>query len=67
MDSERDIWNTTYFHRATRKRIGETLLTHYDLSQPLPDKMRALLAQLEQPSVERATDRGHPLPPISSR
>jgi hypothetical protein len=67
MESERDVWNTTYLHRAIRKRIGETLSTGYDLSKPLPDRMRALLVQLEKPSAERATDRAHPLPPNSSQ
>jgi hypothetical protein len=33
-----DVWNTTYFHRAIQKRIGETLLAGYDLSLPLPDR-----------------------------
>jgi hypothetical protein len=46
MESERDVWNTTYFHRAIRKRIGETLSAGYDLSTPLPDRMRILLASL---------------------
>jgi hypothetical protein len=67
MDSERDIWNTTYFHRAIRTRIGKTLSAAYDLSQPLPDRMRALLRQLEKSSAERETDRGHSLAPNSSR
>jgi 2-phospho-L-lactate transferase CofD len=67
MESERDVWNTTYFHSAIRKRIGETLLAGYDLSQPLPDRMRALLVQLEKPSAEREADRRHPLPPNSSQ
>jgi hypothetical protein len=66
MDSERDIWNTTYFHRAIRTRIGKTLSAAYDLSQPLPDKMRTLLAQLEEPSASEA-NRGHPLTPKSRR
>jgi hypothetical protein len=37
MQDEHDAWNTTYFHRAIRKRIGEALLAGYDLSQPLPE------------------------------
>jgi hypothetical protein len=42
-----DVWNITYFHRAIQKRIGETLSAGYDLSQPLPDKMRTLLDRLD--------------------
>jgi hypothetical protein len=60
MQSERDVWNTTYFHPAIRKRIGETLSASYDLSQPLPDRMRALLVQLEKPSAEGASGAGKP-------
>jgi hypothetical protein len=44
-----DVWNTTSFHRAIQKRIGETLSAGYDLSQPLPDRMRTLLDRLDEP------------------
>jgi hypothetical protein len=47
MQNERDVWNTSRLHRAIRKGIGETLLARYDLSEPLPNRMRALLAQLD--------------------
>jgi hypothetical protein len=67
METKRDVWNTTYFHPAIRKRIGETLSTGYDLSKPLPDRMRALLTQLEEPSAEGASGAGKPLSPTSSR
>jgi hypothetical protein len=58
MQNERDVWNTTYFHRAIRKRIGEAFSAGYDLSQPLPDRMHTLLAQLDQSNAEDATDAG---------
>jgi len=61
-----DVWNTTYFHRAIQKRIGETLSAGYDLSTPLPDRMRILLGQLDEPSADAVTDAGKPLPPTSS-
>jgi hypothetical protein len=64
MQNERDVWNTTYFPRAIRKRIGEVLSARYDLSEPMPNRMRALLAQLDEPNAE--TDRGQPLPTASS-
>jgi hypothetical protein len=51
----------TYLHRAIRNRIGETLSTGYDLSKPLPDRIRALLTQLEEPSAEGASGAGKPL------
>jgi hypothetical protein len=66
MQNERDVWNTTYFHRAIRKRIGEVLSARYDLSEPLPNRMRALLAQLDEPNAEDTTDRGQPVPTASS-
>jgi hypothetical protein len=59
MQRTRDVWNTTFFHRAIRKTIGESLSQSksYDLSQPLPGKMRALLDQLDEADVEgEATD-----------
>jgi hypothetical protein len=62
MESERDVWNITYFHRAIRKRIGETLSAGYDLSTPLPDRMRILLGQLDEPSAGGVTDAGEPVP-----
>jgi hypothetical protein len=62
MESERDVWNTTYFHRAIRKRIGETLSAGHDLSIPLPERMGILLGQLDEPSVGGVTDAGGPVP-----
>jgi hypothetical protein len=60
MRDERDVWNTTNVHRAIRMRIGESLSAGYDLSKPLPDGMQTLLDQLDEPSAEEATERGHP-------
>jgi hypothetical protein len=58
-----DVWNTTYFHRAIQKRIGETLSAGYDLSTPLPDRMRILLGQLDEPNADGL--RNNERPPIS--
>jgi hypothetical protein len=60
MESGRDVWSTTDFHRAIQKRISEALSAGYDLSTPLPDRMRVLLGQLDQPSA-------HPLPAANGR
>ena len=48
MQNERDVWDTTFFHRVIRKTIGETPSQSktYDLSQPLPKRLRDLLEQL---------------------
>ena len=54
MQNERDVWNTTFYHRAIRKRIGEVLSAGYDLSQPLPDRVDKLLHQLDEASAENA-------------
>jgi hypothetical protein len=62
MESERDVWNTAHFQHAIRKRIGATLSVGYDLSTPLPDRMRILLGQLDEPSAGGVTDAGEPVP-----
>jgi hypothetical protein len=67
MQNERDVCDTIYFHRAIRKRIGEAFSAGYNLSQPLPDKMRTLLNRLDEPSADAATDAGKTIPPTSSR
>jgi hypothetical protein len=64
MQNERDdAWNTTFYHRAIRRTIGEVLSQskRYDLSQPLPEKIRALLVQLDEQSVQGLA--GKPTPP----
>jgi hypothetical protein len=48
MRDERDVWNTAPYHRAIQKRIGEAFSACHDLSQPLPDRLRILLAQLDE-------------------
>ena len=46
MQNERDdVWNTSFYDRAIRAKIGAALSKNYDLSQPLPDRIRSLLAQ----------------------
>jgi hypothetical protein len=52
MHDEHDAWNTALYHRAIQKRIGETLSARHDLSQPLPDRLRILLRQLEEPRAD---------------
>jgi hypothetical protein len=54
MQNERnDVWNPSFYNRAIRTKIGEALsrAKGYDLSQPLPDQIRVLLDQLDEPSV----------------
>jgi hypothetical protein len=48
MRDERDVWNTALYHRAIQKQIGEALLARHNLSQPLPDRLRILLCQLDE-------------------
>jgi hypothetical protein len=62
MESERDVWNTTYFHRAIQKRIGETLSAGYDLLTPLPDRIRILLRQLDEPNADGLINRERHFP-----
>jgi hypothetical protein len=62
-----DVWNTTSFHRAIQKRIGETLSAGYDLSQPLPDRIRTLLDRLDEPNPDGLINRERPSPAPNSR
>jgi hypothetical protein len=52
MCDERDVWNTALYNRAIQKRIGEALLARLDLSQRLPDRLRILLRQLDEPRAD---------------
>jgi hypothetical protein len=52
MHDEHDVWNTALYHRAIQKRIGEALSARHDLSQPLPDRLRILLRQLDEPRAD---------------
>ena len=51
MQDERDIWNPTFYHRAIRDKIGATLSAEYDLSQPLPEQIRRVLNQFDEPPM----------------
>jgi hypothetical protein len=51
MPDERDVWNTTFFHCAIRKRIGEPFSAGHDLSQPRPDTTHTLLDKLDESSA----------------
>jgi hypothetical protein len=64
MQDERDVWNTTYFHRVIRKTIGEALsqAKGYNLSQPLPESIRTLLDKLDEPDVKGVRGRKPPTP-----
>jgi hypothetical protein len=55
MPDNRDVWDTTFYHCAIRKRIGEELSIDHDLWQPLPDRIRTILNQLDEPTVESRT------------
>jgi hypothetical protein len=57
-----DVWNTTDVHRAIRRRIGETLSAGYDLSTPLPDRMRTLLDRLDEPNADGLCTNERPRP-----
>jgi hypothetical protein len=52
MHDERDVWNTALYHCAIQKRIGAALSARHDLSQPLPDRLRILLRQLNEPMAD---------------
>jgi hypothetical protein len=56
-----DAWNTTYYHRAIRIRIGEALRAHFDNEPtPLPHQLLTLLMLLNEPeNAEAQNDKGH--------
>jgi hypothetical protein len=58
VQNERDVWNTTLYRGAIRRKIGEALSSGYDLSQPLPERIRTLLVQLDEPNVDGVTSSG---------
>jgi hypothetical protein len=62
-----EVWNSTYFYRAIQKGIGEMLSADYDLSQPLPDRMRILLDRLDEPTPDGLINPERPSPPGNSR
>jgi len=67
MTKGHDAWNTTYYHRAIRTRIGEALRAHLDDEQaPLPHRLLTLLMQLneqENSEPEAAEEGGEARPP----
>jgi hypothetical protein len=49
----------SFYERAIRTSIGRGLRRYYDLSEPIPDRMRKLLNQLDEqskPAAERKPD-----------
>ena len=63
MQNERDgVLNTSFYDRAIRTKIGEALsrAKGYELSQPLPDQIRMLLDQLDEPSVQELAGKRTP-------
>jgi hypothetical protein len=59
MESGRGVGSATDFHRAIQEKIGEMLSDCYDLSTPLPDRIRILLGQPDEPSAVGAPDGGN--------
>jgi hypothetical protein len=46
MSDRDDDFRDSYYYRAIRTRIGAALRAQFDLSQPLPDRITALLTVL---------------------
>jgi hypothetical protein len=44
--SDRDDFRDSFYYRAIRTRIGAALRAQFDVSQPLPDRITALLTLL---------------------
>jgi hypothetical protein len=48
-------WNTTFYHRAIRTKIGQELRERYDLRQELPHRILTLLTQLDEDNEKAAS------------
>jgi hypothetical protein len=46
MSDRDDEFKDSFYYRAIRTRIGAALRAQFDMSQPLPDRIAALLAVL---------------------
>ena len=62
MSDRDDDFRDSFYYRAIRTRIGAALRAQFDLSQPLPDRITALLARLDKEhggaAPAEATDTG---------
>ena len=62
MSDRDDEFKDSFYYRAIRTRIGAALRAQFDMSQPLPDRIAALLAVLgkenEAPADRANTDGG---------
>jgi hypothetical protein len=62
MSDQDDEFKDSFYYRAIRTRIGAALRAQFDMSQPLPDRINALLAVLgkdnEAPADRANTDGG---------
>jgi hypothetical protein len=53
MPDKSDPLSKTFYDRAIQEKIGEAFFSvGYDLSQPLPRRLRTLLNRLNQPDVQ---------------
>jgi hypothetical protein len=61
-----DDFRDSFYYRAIRTRIGAALRAQFDLSQPLPDRIAALLTRLgkenalTEPAETERTNGGEP-------
>jgi hypothetical protein len=60
MSDRDDEFRDSFYYRAIRTRIGAALRAQFDLSQPLPDRITALLTRLGM------DDRGAPAEPVDA-
>jgi hypothetical protein len=49
MQANGDPWNRTFYDRAIQTKIGQGLRAQYDFEQPLPERLFALLMELDEP------------------
>jgi hypothetical protein len=68
MSDRDDEFRDSFYYRAIRTRIGAALRAQFDLSQPLPDRINALLTRLgkdDAPVEPASTNSGNGADPTA--
>jgi hypothetical protein len=60
MSDRDDEFRDSFYYRAIRTRIGAALRAQFDMSQPVPERITALLALLGKENVPAAPVEAEP-------
>ena len=56
MSDRDDDFRDSFYYRAIRTRLGAALRAQFDMSEPLPDRITALLTLLGKESADAPAD-----------